>query len=278
VLPFWLSIGCLSLVQALLVALPRPAELPALSRLRSGWWALWLPLPLAATIGAIALDSGSASFFTWLALIAVPPLAAAALGFVVRGARPWYAALAAPLFAIAWAAHGDLGGNAAALALSALACTSLGWLLACVVPERWLQLGILAMAAIDAYLVGTELLQQPNGVLNTAAPSANLPRLQLVHLGSAVMGFGDVFVAATLGAMLARDRRWQLRGALVAALAGCAFDLLFFTVDVLPSTVPIAVTLVIVELWRRSADREGDESGDHRRGEREPSVHDRVRE
>ncbi|HEY1855388.1 MAG TPA: hypothetical protein VGG40_12455 [Solirubrobacterales bacterium] len=251
-LPFWLSIGCLSLVQALLVALPRPAYLPALERLRSGWWALWLPLPIAAVVGAIALDSASARFLTWLALIAVPPLAALALGFVVRGARPWLALLAVPLFALAWAAKGSFSGDTAALALTALSCTTLGWLLACVVPERWLKLGIYAMAAIDAYLVSTDLLQQPNGVLNAVAPAADLPRLQLVHFGSAVMGFGDVFVAATLGALLARERRWQLRGALVAALVGCAFDLLFFAVDELPATVPIALTLAILELWRRS--------------------------
>lgn len=267
-LPFWLSIGCLSLVQALLVALPCPAELPALTRLRSGWWALWLPLPLAGVVGAIALDSASANFLTWLALIAVPPLAAAALGLIVRGARPWYAVLAIPLFALAWAAHGTFGGNAAALALSALSCTTLGWLLACVVPERWLKLGIFAMAAIDAYLVSTDLLQQPNGVLNAVAPGADLPRLQLVHFGTAVMGYGDIFVAATLGAMLARDRRWQLRGALLAALAGCAFDLLFFTVDELPATVPIAIALAILELWRRRSER--------RYGERyEPRHHRR---
>jgi hypothetical protein len=249
VLPFWLSIGCLSLLQALLVALPRPAALPALSRLRSGWWALWLPLPIAVVIGAIALDSASARFLTYLALVAVPPFAALALGLVIRGARPWFAALAVPLFAIAWAAEGTLGGNAAATALTALACTSLGWLLACVVPPRWLKLGIFAMAAIDAYLVGSDLLQQPNGVLNAVAPAANLPRLQLVHFGSAVMGFGDVFVAATLGALLARDRRLQLRGALIAAVVGCVFDLLFFAVNELPATVPIALTLAILELW-----------------------------
>jgi hypothetical protein len=249
VLPFWLSIGCLSLLQALLVALPRPAALSALSRLRSGWWALWLPLPIAVVIGAIALDSASARFLTYLALVAVPPFAALALGLVIRGARPWFAVLAVPLFAIAWAAEGTLGGNAAATALTALACTSLGWLLACVVPPRWLKLGIFAMAAIDAYLVGSDLLQQPNGVLNAVAPAANLPRLQLVHFGSAVMGFGDVFVAATLGALLARDRRLQLRGALIAAIVGCAFDLLFFAVNELPATVPIALTLAILELW-----------------------------
>jgi hypothetical protein len=264
VLPFWLSIGCLSLLQALLVALPRPAELPALSRLRSGWWALWLPLPIAVVIGAIALDSASARFLTYLALVAVPPFAALALGFVVRGARPWFAVLAVPLFAIAWAAEGTLGGNAAATALTALACISLGWLLACVVPPRWLKLGIFAMAAIDAYLVSGDLLQQPNAVLNAVAPAANLPRLQLVHFGSAVMGFGDVFVAATLGALLARDRRLQLRGALIAALVGCGFDLLFFAVNELPATVPIAVTLMILELWgRRSELRYRDESGNY---------------
>jgi hypothetical protein len=275
VLPFWLSIGCLSLVQALLVALPRPAYVPALNRLRSGWWALWLPLPIAAVIGAIALDSASANFLTWLALVAVPPLAAFALGAVIRGGRPWYALLAVALFAVAWAAEGSFGGNTAALALTALSCTSLGWLLACVVPERWLKLGIFAMAAIDAYLVGTDLLQQPNGVLNAVAPPANLPRLQLVHFGSAVMGFGDVFVAATLGAMLARDRRLQLRGALVAAVVGCAFDLLFFAVDELPATVPIALTLAILEVWRRRSEGrygERDEPRDDRRRERERAV------
>lgn len=263
-LPFWLSIGCLSLLQALLVALPRPAELPALSRLRSGWWALWLPLPIAVVVGAIALDSASARFLTYLALVAVPPFAALALGFVVRGARPWFAVLAVPFFAIAWAADGTLGGNAAATALTALACISLGWLLACVVPPRWLKLGIFAMAAIDVYLVSGDLLQQPNAVLNAVAPAANLPRLQLVHFGSAVMGFGDVFVAATLGALLARDRRLQLRGALIAAVVGCAFDLLFFAVNELPATVPIAVTLAILELWgRRSKLRHRDESGNY---------------
>jgi len=144
-----------------------------------------------------------------------------------------------------------------------------------VVPTRWLKLGIYAMAAIDAYLVGSNLLQEPNGVLNAVAPAADLPKLQLVHFGSAVMGYGDVFIAATLGALLAAERRWQLRGALVAAFVGCAFDLLFFALDTLPATVPIALTLAILELWRRSegGDGERDEAADHRRREDDPAVH-----
>jgi len=253
VLPFWLSIGILSLVQAALVATPKAAVAPLLGRLRSRWWALALPLPIAVVVGAIALDSASADFLTYLALVAVPPLAALALAAVMRDGRPALAWLVVPLFAVAWAWKGSLGGHTAALVLSALACVSLGWLLVCVVPGRWVKLGIYAMAAIDAYLVGANLLQEPNATLNAAAPAAGLPKLQLAHFGDALMGFGDLFIAATLGALLAYDRRLQLTGAALAALIGVSFDFLFFTLDSLPATVPIALALAVLELgsWSR---------------------------
>ena len=250
-LPFWLSIGGLSLVQAALVAVPRPPVPILLERLQSRWWALVLPLSIVLVISAIALDEASARFLTYLALVAVPPLAAAALAWLIRGARWELALLVFPLFALAWAAKGALGGQTAALALTALACVTLGWLVACVVPARWLKLGIYVMAAVDAYLVGSNLLQGPNAVLNTVSPAADLPRLQLATFGSALMGFGDLFIAATLGALLASDRRLQLRGALLAAAIGLTFDLLFFTVDELPATVPIALTLAVLELAAR---------------------------
>jgi hypothetical protein len=251
-LPFWLSIGALSLLQAALVAAPRPPLPTLFERLQSRWWALVLPLSIVVVISAIALDSASARFLTCLALVAVPPLAAAALAWLLRGARLELTLLLLPLFALAWAARGSLSGQTAALALSALACVSLGWLVACVVPPRWLKLGIYLMAAVDAYLVGSDLLQSPNAVLNTAAPGGGLPRLQLASFGSAVMGFGDLFVAATLGALLASyGLRVQLRGAALAVVIGLAFDLLFFAVDELPATVPIALTLAILELTDR---------------------------
>lgn len=246
-LPFWLSIGILSLVQATLVASPKPVpSLPFLAGLRSSSWALLPPLSIVVVVGAIALDSASADFLAYLALFAVPPLAALALARLIHGSRPALALLTIPLFALAWAAREALGGEAAALTLSALACVSLGWLLVCVVPARWLRLGIYAMAAIDVYLVGSNLLQEPNAVLNAAAPGG-LPQLQSASLGSAVMGFGDLFIAATLGALLATDRRLQLRGAILAAILCPAFDLLFFAVDQLPATVPIALTLAVLE-------------------------------
>ena len=249
-LPFAVSIAVLSLLQAALVAAPRPAVAPLLAGLRSPNWALVLPFSIVVVVVAVALDSGVAAFLTYLALVAVPPLAALALAAIVRGARPPLALLVIPLFAIAWAARGPLGGETAALALSALACVSLGWLLVCVVPGRWIKLGIYAMAAIDAWLVGANLLQGPNAILNAASPGG-LPQLQFVSFGSAAMGFGDVFIAAALGALLAADRRLQLTGAALAALLCLGFDLLFLAFDQLPATVPIALTLAVLELRNR---------------------------
>ena len=74
------------------------------------------------------------------------------------------------------------------------------------------------MAAIDTWLVAADLLQGPNAVLNAVSPGG-LPRLQFVSFGSAVMGFGDLFIAAALGALLARNRRLQLAGAALAAIS-----------------------------------------------------------
>jgi hypothetical protein len=245
-LPFWLSIGALSLFQAVLVGVSRPLAGNPFRRLGSRWWALLPPLSIGLAIAAVALTSATAQIFTYLALVAVPPLAAFALAALVPAARPPLSLAVIPLFALAWAARGSLSGQTAALLLSGLACLSLGWALASVVAPRWLRLGVYAMAAIDAVLVTGDLLQGPNATINAAAPAAGLPHLQYVSFGSAVMGFGDLFVAAILGAMLASNRPLQRRAALIAAALGIAFDLLFFAVDELPSTVPIALTLAVV--------------------------------
>jgi hypothetical protein len=255
-LPFAVSIATLSISQAVLVALPKPATSPALGRLRSRWWALVLPVSIGAVVAGIALESAAADALTWLALVAVPPLATVALGGLIHGASTKLAVLVVPLFAIAWAFQDVLAGEAAALALSGLACVSLGWLLACVVPGLWLKLGIYAMAAVDAWLVSAEWLQGPNAVLNAAAPG-DLPQLQYASFGSAATGFGDLFVAAVLGALLASDRRLQLLGALLVAALALAFDLLFFAVDSLPATVPVALALAVLELDDRRQSRRG---------------------
>jgi hypothetical protein len=253
-LPFWLSIGLLSLVQGGIVALARVPDVPVLARLRDRRWAVVPPLSvLGFVLVGVLAEHASAQGLTYLALGAVPLLAAAALGWLTPGARPAMALVVLPLFALAWADAGALPGEAAALALSALSCVALGVLLAAVTPPRWLAAGILAMALVDAVLVIAQLLQRPNDALNAAHPAAGLPRLQSALLGSAVMGYGDLFIAGVLGALLALSaaRRTQSYAALLAAGLAACFDLLFFFVDELPATVPVALTLIVVLAARR---------------------------
>jgi len=237
----------LSLVQAGLVALPAQRVLPPALRLSSRWWALILPGSILVVIAGIAVLPELADALTYLALVGVPIMAALALSWAMRGARMPLALLTVPLFALAWGIPETLSGEAAAVVLSALACVALGTLLSASVPVRWLRLAIYGMAIVDTCLVTADLLQSPNAVLNSAAPAAGLPQLQFAHFGSAVLGFGDLFVAAVLGGLLASDRPLQLRAAGIAACLALAFDLLFFAVSLLPATVPIALTLAVVD-------------------------------
>ncbi len=258
VLPFWISIALLSLGQGVIVALPRALKTPRLASLRDGRWAVVLPASVVLfVLAGTAAQHASAQGLTYLALCAVPLLAAVALGWLSQGAKPWRALAVAPLFALAWADRGGLAGQAAALVLSALSCVALGVLLATVTPRRWLAGGIVAMAAADTALVVSDLLQKPNNALNAAHPAAGLPQLQSAALGSAVMGYGDLFVAAALGGLLAASvsRRTQLLGAALTALLALAFDLLFYVIDELPATVPVALALVVLIIAgrRRSA-------------------------
>ena len=253
-LPFWVSIGLLSLAQGALVALPRAPAALVLVRLRGRRWALIPPLSVLGFVLVAGLaQHASTQGLTYLALCAVPVLAALALGWLTPGARPARALLVPALFALAWVDRGGLAGEGAAVVLSALSCVALGMLLALVTPARWLAAGIVAMAIADIALVVSDELQRPNSALNAAHPAAGLPRLQSATFGSAVMGYGDLFIAGTLGALLAVavGRSWQLRAGALAALLALAFDLLFLLVDELPATVPVALTLIVVMLARR---------------------------
>jgi hypothetical protein len=278
-LPFWLSIAALSLAQGVLVVLPGALTDVLPARLRSRRWAVIPPLSVIAFVAvASAAEHASAQGLTYLALVAVPLLAAVALGWMTwdaHPAKPLRALAVLPLFALAWWDRGGLVGEAAALALSGLGCVALGVALATVTPPRWLAAGIVAMAAVDTTLVVSDLLQSPNNALNAAHPAAGLPRLQNAVFGSAVMGFGDLFVAAALGGLLAvsAPRSVQLRaGALTAALA-LVFDLLFFFVHELPATVPVALALIATIVMRRR------ESGARsaREAARRPAVTRRAR-
>jgi hypothetical protein len=262
-LGFWLSDACLVGVQSALVLLPRgraPARVEQLARrLSSRGWALVPLASIVLVVVAISSASATADGLAWLALIAVPPLAAWALGETMRGGRPPLALLTLPLFALAWALRTTLAGEGAAVLCSALSCVTLGVLLAAVAPRGWLKAGIVLMAVVDAILVGAELLQPANDVLNAAAPPAHLPQLQRALFGDALMGYGDLFIAGVFGAIVAAEE-WNAhparpsappwRWALAVLAIALAFDLLFLVLDVLPATVPVALALLLRERLR----------------------------
>jgi len=239
-------------VQAGVVAAPRcPPQIPWIQRLSGPGWAL---IPIGSIVGvifAIRYMSGTATGLTWLALIAVPLLAAAALGWASRGGRPWLALLAVPLFVLAWASRTTLWGEGAATLLSALSCVTLGVLLGAVTPPGWLKLGIIAMSVADVWLVASDLLQAPNNSLIAAAPipGSGLPQLQSELFGTVSLGYGDLFVAGLLGAVLAREGRRQAPMALLTLGLAGLFDLLFFVINELPATVPVALAVIIGEGW-----------------------------
>ncbi len=247
--------GLLAL-QAGMVAAPRAASgVQWLQRFRGRGWALVPIGSIVLVIFAIRYVSDTANGLTWLALIAVPVLAAITLAWAMRGAKPLYALAVIPLFVLAWASKDSLSGQAAGAVLSGLSCVTLGVLLAAVTPPSWLKVGILLMAGADVWLVASDLLQAPNATLGAAAPPVGLPQLQAEAFGTVTMGYGDLFIAAVLGAVLADRRNVQLSAALLTLVLAGVFDLLFFVVDELPATVPVALALICVEVWSRSRRR-----------------------
>ncbi len=246
----------LDALQAACVLLPG-AGLPAwLARKRLGnlsrWWALVLPGSIIVCVGGIALVPSSADFYTYLALFAVPPLGVLACAWGARGARPAFGAVGLLLVAVAlWRSQDSQLGDLAAAALTALSCVVLGRLLVAVAPLLLVKVALVVMAIIDAYLVFGGGIATSANLLNAAAPAFELPRLQTAFFRGASLGYGDLFVAAVFGALLAAEHRRQTLGAAICLVAFVAFDVLFNYFDTLPATVPVAVVLVGWELAAR---------------------------
>ena len=259
--PFWVSAAVLISVQASLVVGPRPVLPRFLRRATSSAWA-WalLPVSLGATVGLLAVVPAMASAYAWVAALGVPVLAALALGAVGRGPGRLAGGpavrgvigggVAALLLTVAWMGEGLLA-HGCAVALTALSACTLASYLAQLAPALVLRIALIAMAVLDAILVFGHLLQGPNDTLNAATVGGGLPRFQFALFGSAAMGYGDLFVAAVLGCVIATaahpawPRRWVV--ALCVLALSALFGLLFFVVDTVPATVPVAVALAIFE-------------------------------
>lgn len=244
---FELDTAMLDAAQAVCVALPA-AGLPALLRRFGGrGWSLVAPLSVVATVIAITVAAESAEVLTWIALLLVPPGCALALGWAAHGARPWMAVLVVPMLAAAMVAPDDPSGRLGRLALIVGSCVTVGRLLAGAAPLALLKGGVLAMATIDAVFILGDFFAEQNAQFNAAAP-ADLPRLQVADIGAVSTDYGDFFVAALVGGILAAERRPQVVAALATFAVAQAFNQLFLLTDSLPGTVPPALVLLAFEI------------------------------
>jgi hypothetical protein len=245
----------LDVAQALCVVLPAAGVPAFLLRLGGRGWALVAPLSLVLTIAAIGVASASADLLSWIALVFVPLGCALALGWAAHGARPWLALAAVPLLAAALAAPDDPLGRAARLLLIVGSCVTAGRLLAGGAPLGFLKAGVVAMAAIDAVFIFGDLYGEPFATYDAAAPAAGLPQLHVADIGGVSTGYGDFFVAGLVGAILAAERRPQVLAAVATLATAQVYNQLFLVVDSISETMPPALVLLGVEVWHRTRQR-----------------------
>jgi hypothetical protein len=233
-----------SVAQAALVAGATATATPVwIKQLRHRLFALVPLLSLVGVVVLLRLHPEYANSFATVALVCVPLLA------LIGAARVGAPALLVTLTAIALVLHDthSLLGQVAALTLIGGSCLLLGTLLVALTPPEWLGAGIIAMAVADLVLVASGLLGPASDVLNAAGVSEHLPQLQRVEIGPLEMGYGDIFLPALVGALLAaraRPRTWAAGLTLLFALLA---GLVFLAFDRLPATVPVALALLVVE-------------------------------
>jgi hypothetical protein len=246
--PYGLPYVVLCLVQAVAVLVPRPSPpLPWLGRRR-----LLGLIPLAAIGGVVALidaDPSLAQSATDLAVFATPvAFAGGALAFRFRPA----AIAVVPLFWLAWKGS----GRPQDIAIDALivgAAGTLAWLTGTVAPRLVLAAAIIVVTVVDVYQVLVAGSVQPvANALVSAAPPSDLPHLQQAVWNGATMGWGDIYLAALLGTVIAAaPLRRRLEVAAVVVVSGLANGFQFLVLDLIPATVPVAAALVYALLRER---------------------------
>ena len=238
----------LATIEGALVALPCPAALARLERLRSPAWAVIGPCSLVVgTFGVLALPS-LASGLAIFAAIATPLLAVIAVLAVVRGRHRALLAVP-PALAVAALAATGWPAQLAASALTALGCLTLGAAVVRLTPAPWLHLGVLSMGVVDVLLLALGVGQPAAALLRDAMGDTVLPAFHRAELGSVAKDYPDLVLAAVLGGFVAGRPIQRRAAALVAILASAYSGLLVFA-DALPATVPLVIVLVLVEASR----------------------------
>ena len=125
------------------------------------------------------------------------------------------------LLAVAWAAKEHLAGDVAAALLTALSCVDPRLAAGHADADVPLKAGIVVMAAIDAYLVLSDELEQPErDAVRCRAARRPATAAVRAHRPARRCGYGDLFVAARLGAILAVERRPRPTATALSSVSG----------------------------------------------------------
>ncbi|MFL5860782.1 MAG: hypothetical protein ACJ780_08400 [Solirubrobacteraceae bacterium] len=240
-----------SVLEGLLVLLPRPATFPRLARLRSPLWTALLPVSIIVGTFGLLVAPDLASPTLLVAAVTTPLLAFVAVVAVVR-ARLLILPLAAAAGALAIWANG-LSGHLGTGIVTALACLTIGAALQRLIPGRWLLLGVFAMSVVDAALLVSGPGYHQTALLAAAQNNFHGPRFTGARIGGTTIGYPDLFLAALLGTSVAGRQAQAWAAALLTVLA-VTYDSLLSPGRLLPATVPIALTLAVVA-WTRHCRR-----------------------
>jgi len=236
-----------AILEGALVVLPQAAPLRRLSRLRSPGWTAVLPGSIiVGTFGLIVLPWTAAPTVV-LAAVTTPILALVAITSVVRRrllVLP--AAVAAGVLAV-WAS--GVAGALGASVITALACLTVGATLQRLIPGRWLVVGVVTMSLADVVLLASGFGYHQTALLAAASNNFHGPHFTGARVGGTTIGYPDLFLAALLGTTLAATRAQRL-GAVLLGVMVVAYDSLLAPGVLLPATVPIALTLIVVLLVR----------------------------
>jgi hypothetical protein len=180
-----------------------------------------------------------------LAGIITPLLATVAVLAVVRTPRAAQIAIALALGVVALRITGWEEQLSATL-VTALGCLALGTAIARLIPRRWVVLGAVGMCLADVALLASGIGHTAGVLMAAASANAHGPVFTQATIGPISTDYPDLVFAAVLGGFLAGRHQQLLAAALVAAF-GVAWGMLLPFAGALPATVPIGLTLCVLE-------------------------------
>lgn len=145
-------------------------------------------------------------------------------------------------------------GELSASAVTALACLTLGVALARLIPQAWILVGVVGMCVVDVLMLGSGVGETATAAMQTATQQLHAPARESGVVGPTAIDYPDFVLAGLLGAFVSGQRIRSRAAVLLTGLV-IAYSLLLPGAGILPSTVPIALTFVLLRFGHRAQTR-----------------------